>query len=44
VDDWDWAQEFPLELVEIDVAAPIDERAPTATQVDVDEHEMPSRL
>jgi hypothetical protein len=43
VDDCDWDQVVPLELVDMAVLGPVSDKAPTATQVDTEEQEMPSR-
>jgi hypothetical protein len=43
VDELDWDQVVPLEVVDMAVAGPVDESNPTATQFDADEQEMPSR-
>ena len=41
--EWDWDQVVPLEFVDTAVAGPVDETSPTATQLDAEEQEMPSR-
>jgi hypothetical protein len=41
--DCDWDQVVPLEVVEMEVLGPVSDNDPTATQVDVEEQEMPSR-
>jgi hypothetical protein len=43
VDEFDWDQAVPLEVVEIAVPGPVSERSPAATQFDTDEHEIASR-
>jgi hypothetical protein len=43
VDECDWDQVVPLEVVAMAVPGPVDESAPTATQLDAEEQEMPSR-
>ena len=42
-DDCDWDQVVPLDVVDMAVAGPVSDSAPTATQLDTEEHEMPSR-
>ena len=42
-DDCDWDQVVPLDVVDMAVAGPVSESAPTATQLDTEEQEMPSR-
>jgi hypothetical protein len=44
IPDEDCDQVVPLEVVDIAVAGPCSESAPTATQLEVEEHEIPSRL
>jgi hypothetical protein len=43
VDDCDWDQVVPLDAVDTAVEGPVSESAPTATQLEADEQETPSR-
>jgi hypothetical protein len=43
VDEPDWDQEVPLEVVDMAVAGPVVESSPTATQLEVEEQEIPSK-
>jgi len=42
--DVDWDQVLPSEVVDMTVVGPASARAPTATQLEVEEQEIPSRL
>jgi hypothetical protein len=43
IDEPDWDQVVPLEVVDMVVAGPVVESSPTATQLDVEEQEIPSK-